>query len=127
MSRLSARCFVSASASHLAYADRPLDIFPCNVSNVVCNNGVPTSTGNPYDTNFPIVASGTRWASYDFASIMHYPRCAFSPVCPVFPCNCTTAQETMHVREPYTAAWNMVIGTATCAGCIPTPTTAGTS
>ena len=92
--------------------DRPLDIFPCNVANVVCSNGVPTSTGNPYDANFPIIPSGTHWASYDFASIMHYPRCAFSPVCPSQPCNCTTAQETMHVQQPFTAQWNSVIGTA---------------
>src|SRR6187455_1994701 len=96
-------------------SDRPLTISPCNVQGITCNNGVPTNpTSNPYANNFPVIGSGTFWGPYDFASIMHYDRCAFSVGCPVgATCTtCTGSQETMTVNQPFTAQWNTVIGTA---------------
>jgi hypothetical protein len=71
-------------------------------------------TSNPYANNFPVIGSGTFLGPYDFASIMHYDRCAFSVGCPVgATCTtCTGSQETMTVNQPFTAQWNTVIGTA---------------
>lgn len=94
--------------------DRLVNVFPCNVQGVTCNaQGQVTGTTSIYNNNFPIISTGTVWAPYDFASIMHYSRCAFSIGCPAGgQCNCAASQETMTVVQPYHDTWNNVIGTA---------------
>ena len=53
------------------------------------------------------------YGTYDFASIMHYDRCAFSTACSVGgSCGCQSSQETMTALSAYNSAWNSVMGTA---------------
>jgi hypothetical protein len=89
-------------------------INPCRVQGVTCDQfGSVTGTTSTYDNNFPPVNNGTAWAAYDFRSIMHYDRCAFSSGCPAgSSCNCTVAQETMQVQPPYATTFQSVIGNA---------------
>lgn len=66
-----------------------------------------------WSDNFPPDA-GTYWGPYDFASIMHYDRCAFSIGCPTgFTCNCASSQEVMTALPAYFTQWNNVMGNAT--------------
>ncbi|MGE0128351.1 MAG: M12 family metallopeptidase [Blastocatellales bacterium] len=54
-----------------------------------------------------------KYGPYDFDSIMHYDRCAFSTGCPAgSTCNCTASQETIRVKDPNKSKQN-VIGNAT--------------
>jgi hypothetical protein len=64
-----------------------------------------------YNNNFPIVASSTVWGPYDFESVMHYSRCAFSTCCSAgSSCSCPSSCETITVRPPWSAEWATAIG-----------------
>jgi uncharacterized protein (TIGR03437 family) len=54
-----------------------------------------------------------KYGPYDFDSVMHYDRCAFSTGCPPgSTCNCTVSQETIRVKDPYKSKQS-TIGNAT--------------
>jgi uncharacterized protein (TIGR03437 family) len=56
-------------------------------------------------------ASTPVYGPYDFDSIMHYSRCAFSTGCPVgTACNCAVSQETIQVLGANNAFWQSRIG-----------------
>lgn len=60
--------------------------------------------------NFNIVSSSSHHGPYDFDSVMHYPRCAFSNCCPAgSTCSCATECQTITVLPP-NEAWQNVIG-----------------
>lgn len=66
-----------------------------------------------WGANFPIITTGINWGAYDFASVMHYDRCAFSIACNVgATCACASNQETMTALPAYNSAWNSVMGNA---------------
>jgi hypothetical protein len=60
--------------------------------------------------------SATTYGAYDFDSVMHYPRCAFSicggsyPTCDGFSNNCAQSCWTISVDPPYNAQWQYLIG-----------------
>jgi hypothetical protein len=61
---------------------------------------------NALDNNFPVEFGAESYGPYDFDSLMHYGRCAFATACPPGTnCNCTLAQQTINVNEPFTAQW----------------------
>ena len=61
-----------------------------------------------YEGNFQIAAS-TNYATYDFDSVMHYDKCAFSTDCPPgFTCACT--HYTIAVLPPNATQWQDAIG-----------------
>src|SRR5690242_8993943 len=63
---------------------------------------------NGYASQFSLTSS-TNYGSYDFDSVMHYDKCAFSTDCPAgFTCNCT--HYTISVLPPNTAQWQDAIG-----------------
>jgi hypothetical protein len=63
---------------------------------------------NGYAGNFQIAAS-TNYATYDFDSVMHYDKCAFSTDCPPgFTCACT--HYTIVVLPPNDGQWQGAIG-----------------
>ena len=61
--------------------------------------------------NFDLNNSAYSNGPYDFDSIMHYNKCAFSTGCSAGQtCKCAPGTETILVREPYRAEWQNKIG-----------------
>lgn len=59
--------------------------------------------------NFNLLGNIATYRDYDFDSLMHYDRCAFSKDCPAgSSCNCTN--ETIEVKEPNKSVWQSRIG-----------------
>jgi uncharacterized protein (TIGR03437 family) len=67
---------------------------------------------NGQANQFTKLPAGTPvYGPYDFDSIMHYSRCAFSTGCPAgTACNCTVNQETIQVLGGNNAFWQAKIG-----------------
>lgn len=66
--------------------------------------------GSEHDLEL-LPASTAVYGPYDFDSVMHYARCAFSTGCAVgTTCNCSVSQETIQVKAPYAAQWQANIG-----------------
>lgn len=64
--------------------------------------------------NFAVVSAALTHGSYDFDSVMHYDKCAFSTGCPAgASCNCAAGAETITVRPPYNTDWQNKIGQRT--------------
>jgi hypothetical protein len=69
------------------------------------------TNGQIYLNNFPTIGAAHGYGRYDFDSVMHYGRCAFSVCCPAGTfCNCASNCETMTVLGDNFATWNNVIG-----------------
>jgi uncharacterized protein (TIGR03437 family) len=70
---------------------------------------------NGQANQFTKLPAGTPiYGGYDFDSIMHYSRCAFSTACPVgTACNCAANQETIQVLGSNNAFWQSRIGQRT--------------
>ena len=63
---------------------------------------------NGYESNFQ-TSTSTTYATYDFDSVMHYDKCAFSTDCPAgFTCGCT--HYTIVVLPPNDTQWQNAIG-----------------
>lgn len=63
--------------------------------------------------NFSLIASAGTFGTYDFDSVMHYDRCAFSTCCPAgSTCNCAASCQTITVLPP-NQAWQNLIGQRT--------------
>lgn len=59
--------------------------------------------------NFDIRDNGGEYGPYDFDSVMHYDRCAFSIGCdPGQTCNCTTNTETITATPLYASQQNLM-------------------
>lgn len=76
---------------------------------------VQINTGNIQNgqaNQFTKLPAGTPvYGGYDFDSIMHYSRCAFSTGCPAgTACNCAVNQETIQVLGANNAFWQAKIG-----------------
>lgn len=67
---------------------------------------------NGQANQFTKLPAGTPvYGGYDFDSIMHYSRCAFSTGCPAgTACNCAVNQETIQVLGANNAIWQAKIG-----------------
>lgn len=67
---------------------------------------------NGQANQFTKLPAGTPvYGGYDFDSIMHYSRCAFSTGCPAgTACNCAVNQETIQVLGANNAVWQAKIG-----------------
>jgi len=79
-------------------------------------NFVTINTNNIQDgrgDQFELEGSADAYGPYDFDSIMHYARCAFSIGCPTACTTCTPAQQTITVHPPYTSQWQNNIGQRT--------------
>lgn len=62
-----------------------------------------------YEGNFDIRDNGGEYGPYDFDSVMHYDRCAFSIGCdPGTTCNCTQATETLTALPQYASQQNLM-------------------
>lgn len=62
-----------------------------------------------FSGNFDLRDSGGEYGPYDFDSVMHYDRCAFSIGCdPGTTCNCTAQTETITALPPYAGQQNLM-------------------
>ncbi len=63
-----------------------------------------------YSNNFNLIDASSHHGPYDFDSLMHYDRCAFSICCPVgSTCSCAPTCQTITVLPPY-EFWQTQIG-----------------
>ncbi len=83
-----------------------------NCGNILGDSGDCTTSQTNVD--FGIRNDASVYGYYDFDSLMHYDRCAFSVGCPPgMTCNCAASQETIQVKAPNTAQWQSQIGQRT--------------
>lgn len=77
----------------------------------ICQNCCRDANGNavPCNSNFDVRPDmGREWGPYDFDSVMHYAKCAFS----IGGSSCGAGQETITMRSGY-EAWQDLIGQTT--------------